>query len=353
MSVSPALAGIIHQPDEALLQAGGSPDLAAMANAELVQLGGWEVGFFAEADARNQLHNSAADIALEAHEHFRGIGNDAGAHTAVVGWSPGSPECVYVLDAEYQTAAPRGPIGAWVTHLALSEPDPSPLARTVLRWDTEPVDALPPNPRGWSPAADVASQLKGGGHLAFVEAGGCPVSVHKKGVRALINGKKKSKGMSKANSDKWDAFGDVIWRFDDGFSGQSVTRVMLPTLEVHSCNVKARGSVASLSSTHAIVGDRAGLAIVGMANDELEVAALLVPGFANEAWTSLSGTRTGWVAVSVQDHVILMQWDGQRLLFEGGWLRGSAGTLLEANGELYTQRYDQSAGWHPAKLVLR
>ena len=65
------------------------------------------------------------------------------------------------------------------------------------------------------------------------------MAVHKKGLRVLVEGKKKAKGLSKSASLHWDVSPNAVWRFDDAFSGRSVTRCGLPELDVQTVAVRA------------------------------------------------------------------------------------------------------------------
>lgn len=350
MTISPTMVAT-GSPDPALLAEGASPDLASLAGQPVLRIGGWEVALGPADAARIQLAACGQAELLERYGHARVVGNDAGARTAVVVWSPGQSECVYVLDAEYQKATPVGPIAVWLVHLALAEDAPTELAARVLGWASEPVDAMPAGHKAWVPAAEDAASLKGGDHLGFAQVGGCPVAVHKKGLRALVGGKKKAKALSKAASLHWDASPNAVWRFDDAFSGRCVTRCGLPGLEVQSVAVRAAGAFAALSDTHAICGDKAGLQIVALEGDALVVVDALHPGFPGVKWFSMSGDGQGRVVMAEGDRVVLMRWDGQRLLAEGGWRAGSGGSLVSADGGLFAQRYDAARGWHGTRLV--
>ncbi|MEZ4322479.1 MAG: hypothetical protein R3F61_33740 [Myxococcota bacterium] len=348
MTVSPCIHVLSPTPDPALVAAGVPPDVAALGGRPVARLGGWEVELGPEDAARAALERCNASDVMGSFAHARMVGNDAGGRTAVVAWSPGRTECVFELDPEFVTAKPRGPMGVWLVHLALSEEAPSELAQRVLGWDTTPA-AAPADPAGWQPEASVRDALKGGDHLGYAEVGGCVVTVHKKGLRAWIGGKKKSKALSKSASRHWAVSASAVWRFDDPFSGHSATRCGLPGLDVQTGPVRKAGAFAVLSDTHALCGDAKGLELLARDGDALVVVDAVQPGFPADAWFTLCGTGDGWAAMSIGDHVVLLRWTGERLVVEGGWRRGTA-AITSAEGSLYTKHYAPT-GWQPARLL--
>ncbi|MCA9567742.1 MAG: hypothetical protein KC656_07860, partial [Myxococcales bacterium] len=275
-----------------------------------VRLGGWEVGVFGEPDARAQLAACGAQSVLERHASFRGIGNDAGVHTAVVGWTDQEPEVVYVLDAEYQTAAAVGTVAVWLARLALD--DDSALAAAVNPIRLEPGE-MPPEP-SYSPDPTVEAALKGGQHLAWAEVGGVPVAVHKKGVRAWIGGKKKAKSAVKGSTHHWDHAGGLVWHYTP-FAPMQLGCISLPdlataTLDVPRCTPSPT-PLAALPGA-AVRGVDSAIEVVVWRDGGLVPAGRYETGLPSP-W--LRGSHGPWVLADQawQKGALLLRWDGERM----------------------------------------
>ncbi len=197
-------------------------DLAVLAEAmgrsgnEPQRVAEWDIWFYNQPDALKQLEFFAAET-KDRHEHFLGIGTDRGEVSAVVGWSPGQPDMVYELD--HDGAAARGSIGAWLAHLALDADTNR--ATTGMAYE-EPLDELArrlcmpfvKDEEGyqeaeWEPAPEVQKILLAGKHKQWLDMI-VPVSVYNKGIRYLVEGKKKVKN---AKINVWKTAPDPAGRY--------------------------------------------------------------------------------------------------------------------------------------------
>ncbi|MCA9492209.1 MAG: hypothetical protein KC621_19890 [Myxococcales bacterium] len=328
---------------------GASDELVAVAAASRVSasphwvnLGRWEIAVGGEELAREHLERSNATGVRDAHAHWLALANEGGCN-AVVGWNPGEREQVFVVDEEVEGARSGGTLAAWSVHQAIGAEGP--LASALRRVTTERVTTAPPHPSKWSPEPDVAAQLKGGGHEGWAIVGGCPVSIHKTGIRALIGGKKKSKGMHQGNSHRYDVSGDAVWKLA---GNDQVVRATLPGLELSTVAVGGRPwLVSALSSTHAAVVDHAVIVVVGFVDGELVVVDRYPTGFSGEVFQQ--GSRTGWLTIgrSQDARTQLWRWDGVALRVHGGWAGNGTG-VTDVDGVLYGQRYEGS--WVDVKM---
>jgi hypothetical protein len=312
-----------------------------------LRLGGWEVGMFGEDDARRLVRACGVTGALGGHTRFHGIGNDTGELTAVVGWSTTGPEAVYVLDPEYRTARPQGTLAAWLVHLALTEADPdlrgggvSELAKRINPLSLAPVTDWPPDPKLWQPEVEIAAALKGSGHMGFADVG-APVAVHRKGIRAWIDGKKKAKGVVKSNATCFDAAGNAVWI---GIY-RGAARITFPELEPivrEGFLTRSDAILVALADGSAVVSEDHGcLSTLVVRGNAIAVGDTYPTGLDDQF---VAGTRSRWIACGDWrvGRVLLYRWDGEALQVQGGW-RGSLGWLREAEGALYTNHGPDAA----------
>jgi len=337
-----------------------SPDLLAIARCGgdkgWFDVGGWEIAVGGEADARKQLGACGAQETSDRYAHAAMIGNDVGALTAVVLWNDHEPECVYVLDAEYQAATPQGPLGVWLGRLACGEKSDQELREEVGVF-TELLDGeAPPLVQTLEPAPEIAAKLKGGGHDAYVEVGGCPVSVHKKGIRAWIDGKKKSKGLGKGAHHGFDVAGGSVFR-TEGLTAKdmTLTRATVPALEVihEVVGQRLRKPVALSEDVVLLQLDDGWLRVYAM-NDKGDQLVQRAELHAGSKSPFVQGSRTGYVTLTQhrEADAVLLRWTGERLETVAAW-PGSGGKIIDVDGELYGTRYTQERGWHDVRMKLR
>lgn len=307
-----------------------------------VKVGRWEVGPFGESDARGQLEACGASQVLEKYDSVRGIGNDAGAHTAVVAWNAGEPEVVFVLDPEYQKAEPAGTLAVWLAALTVPE-QPEGLVADL-------------NPLGWQaadreddlfaefrPGPEIAAKLEGKGHLAFANPQGVPVAIHKKGVRSWIDGKAKAKSTLGSTVVQSDWAGSYVWTA----SFDQVARLSVPDLSV--ATAKCPGDrIVAFSDGSAAAKSNDFLQLLTVENAEVVLKSRYHTGFGRAVFLVQSHGR--WIGL--REHgkpgTLLAEWDGGTLRVRGA-VRATVDRIAESGDDVFLRLWD--GAYHIVRLT--
>ncbi len=189
----------------------------------------------------------------------------------------------------------------------------------------------------------------GSAHLGFVNLG-VVAAVHKKGVRAWIDGKKKVKNALQYVAWSWDAAGELVW-FK---TAKDTGCVSLPGLEVavREHGLEEATQIVALADGVAVTNVGGCLQVLERAGDSVRPSYKYHTGFNEHVFTVSS--RGAYIACGYWEaqRILLYRWDGTHLRVQGGW-RGSLGWLRERDGVLYTNLQDvqgrAGAAWrdHP------
>ncbi|MEZ4329761.1 MAG: hypothetical protein R3B40_31305 [Polyangiales bacterium] len=257
---------------------------------------------------------------------------------------------------EVQSAQAQGPLAVWIGRLACGTKS-NDEDREAVGVGTEPLGGkAPPLPCTIVPEPSVADALKGGGHVAFVELGGCPVSVHKKGIRALVAGQKKSKGLGKGAHIGFDVAGNAVFRTEAASSKEgTLARVTLPALDVTQEAVDGSlGAPYALSEDSVLVQLAKGWLRVYAMNEESDALVQRAELHAGSEAPFIQSSRTGYVTLTQHNRAdtVLLRWTGERLEVVAAW-PGSGGKIIDVDGQLYGNRHTPERNWHDVRMTLR